>query len=173
MVKRLLNTVGNERGMVLVVAVLMLTVVTIIGIAALSTSDTELQVSANEKLLAGQFYDVEAAQIDTWENRPTWMTTPFLTADQDDEVAASYSSSVDTDGDGTDDSTVDINYIQDVDLGDAAANNLPVQRHIGPPPTGSGYSIKHFEARKYGIRTTSLTGNTQVQTGVFMVFNKF
>jgi Tfp pilus assembly protein PilX len=156
--------------MVLVVAVLMLTVVTIIGIAALTTSDTELQVSANEKLLAWQFYDVEAAQIDTWETRTTWMTTSFLIGDQ---KTTSYASTFDTDADGTDDATVDIRYIQDESAAVAAANNLPVQRHIGPPPTGSGYSIKYFEARKYGIRATSQTGNTQVQTGVFMVFNKF
>ena len=54
-----------------------------------------------------------------------------------------------------------------------AANDLPLQRHIGPPPAGSGYSIKHFEIRRYGVTTRSPDGNTRLQTGVFMVFNKF
>jgi hypothetical protein len=170
MVKNLADTVKNERGMVLVVAVLILTVVTIIGIAALTTSDTELQISTNEKLLTGQFYVAEAALIDTWENRPTWMTTDFLTDDVD---VASYAGSVDTDNDGTIDATVSIFCIQDEDDVVAAANNLPAQPHTDEPPAGSGYSLKYFEIRRYGVTSTSQVGNTRLQTGVYMVFNKF
>ena len=55
----------------------------------------------------------------------------------------------------------------------AAANNLPLQRHIAPPPEGSGYSLKYFEVRRYGITATSATGNTQVQVGAYKVFNKY
>ena len=69
MVKLLKVQIENERGMVLVVAVLILTVVTIIGIAALTTSDTEMQISANEKVLTGQFYEAEAGQIEAMEWR--------------------------------------------------------------------------------------------------------
>ncbi len=53
-----------------------------------------------------------------------------------------------------------------------AGDNLPLQPHRGPPPTGSGYSLKYFEVRRYGITSTSTNGNTQVQVGVYKVFNK-
>ena len=47
----------------------------------------------------------------------------------------------------------------------AAANRLPLQRHIAPPPSGSGFSLKYFEVRRYGVTATSTTGNTRVQVG--------
>ena len=170
MVRNLSNIVRNERGMVLVVAVLILTVVTIIGIAALTTSETEVQISANEKLVTGQFYDAEAALIDTWMTRSNWLTTAFL---NDDVDTASYSGTVDTDNDGSNDATVNIYCIQDENSGAATANNAPEQPHIDEPPSGSGYSLKYFEIRRYGITASSQVGNTRLQTGVFMVFNKF
>ena len=74
MIKRIWDPMKNERGMVLVVAVLILTVVTIIGIAALTSSDTELQISANEKSLTMEFYDAEAGQVEAMEWRTAWMT---------------------------------------------------------------------------------------------------
>jgi hypothetical protein len=182
MIKKILDPVKNERGMVLVVAVLILTVVTIIGIAALTTSDTELQISSNEKFLTMEFYDAEAAQIESMEWRPAWMNDEFLTAG---ETNAYYDSDElkdtfilgDLDRDCNPDTRVQIRYVEetgaDVFPAGDPANDLPLQRHIGPPPVGSGYSLKHFEIRRYGVTTTSQDGNTRVQTGVYMVFNKF
>ena len=54
-----------------------------------------------------------------------------------------------------------------------AANTVPYQPHIGPPPSGSGFSLKYFEVRRYGITATSATGNTQTQIGTYKVFNKY
>lgn len=192
MVKRLLDTLGNERGMVLVVAVLMLMVVTIIGIAALTTSDTELHISANEKLLAGQFYEAEAGLVEAMERRPKWMTDDFLMAG---EIVANFISDNatdvgncdpavpttwilgDFDADCNPDLRVEIRNIEDTGTAigglSTEANNLPPQPHVGPPPIGSGYSVKYFEVRRYGITTTSQNGNTQVQAGAYVVFNKF
>lgn len=215
MITRILDPVQNERGMVLVVAVLILTVVTIIGIAALTTSDTELKISSNEKQLTVQFYDAEASQIEAMEWRPAWMTDHFLTAGEtaayydSDELKDTFVAGCDTadpstwtgqfdpvntdvvlgflgdlDRDCNPDTRVQVRYIIDeiasvFDAGDPA-DELPLQRHKGPPPVGSGYSLKHFEIRRYGITATSpydpITdqyGNTRVQTGVYMVFNKF
>ena len=170
MLKRLANTLENERGMVFVVAVLMLSVVGIIGIAALATSTTEIQISSNEKLVAVQFYNAEAGLIDTMEQRPTWMTTDFLTQPP---AVASYATNVDADDDGDNDAAVDLKCVQDTDATAAANNKLPVQRHRANPPAGSGYSLKYFEIRRYGVTATSQDGNTQLQTGFYKVFNKF
>jgi hypothetical protein len=208
MIKKILDPVKNERGMVLVVAVLILTVVTIIGIAALTTSDTELQISSNEKFLTMEFYDAEAGQIESMEWRPAWMTDDFLTAGEtdayydSDELKDTFIAGCDPgdpatwtgffdpanptvllgylgdlDRDCNPDTRVQIRYVEetgaDVFPAGDPANDLPLQRHIGPPPVGSGYSLKHFEIRRYGVTTTSQDGNTRVQTGVYMVFNKF
>ena len=40
-----------------------------------------------------------------------------------------------------------------------AANRWPRLRHVGPPPPASGYSMKYFEVRRYGVTGTSSTGN--------------
>ncbi len=192
MARNLSNIVKNERGMVLVVAVLILTVVTIIGIAALTTSDTELHISANEKLLAGQFYEAEAGLVEAMERRPQWMTDDFLMAG---EILANFISDNatdvgncdpavpntwilgDFDADCNPDLRVEIRNIEDTGTAigglSTEANNLPPQPHVGPPPIGSGYSVKYFEVRRYGITTTSQNGNTQVQAGAYVVFNKF
>lgn len=194
MIKRILDPVKNEGGMVLVVAVLILTVVTIIGIAALTTSDTELQISSNEKQLTVQFYDAEAGQIEAMEWRSAWMTDEFLTAGETNANFISDNATDvgncdpdplnsdtwimgDFDNDCNPDLKIEIRCVEDTGTAvsglTAAANDLPLQRHIGPPPVGSGYSLKHFEIRRYGVTTTSQDGNTRVQTGVYMVFNKF
>ena len=176
MITTIKETINNESGFVLVLAVLMLAVITVIGVAATRTSDTESQIASNERQIANELYNAEGALIDTLETATaTWLapTSPFLT---DGETVASYTSSTDFDGDGTNDATAEVRYIGDLGatIGglSTAANDLPVQSHTGPPPPGSGYSMKHFEVRRYGVTTTSATGNTQIQTGVYKVFNK-
>lgn len=176
MITAVKETINNENGFVIVLAVLMLAVITVIGFAASRTSETETQIASNERQIANELYNAEGALIDTLERATTtWLApaSPFLT---DGETVASYTSSTDFDGDGTNDATVEIRYIGDLGatIGglSAAANDVPALRHTGPPPTGSGYSMKHFEVRRYGVTTTSTTGNTQIQTGVYKVFNK-
>lgn len=51
---------GNERGVVLVTALMVMALLTVIGMAALSTSDTELQISGNQRVASRAFYLAEA-----------------------------------------------------------------------------------------------------------------
>jgi len=176
MITAVKETINNESGFVLILALLMMSVITVIGVAATRTSETETQIASNERQIANEFCSAEGALIDVLERAiSTWAapTSTFLT---DGETVASYTSPVDFDGDGTNDATVEIRYIGDLGatIGglSTAANDLPVQSHTGPPPAGSGYSMKHFEIRRYGVTTTSITGNTQIQTGAYKVFNK-
>jgi len=87
MISRLKDIVDNEKGYVLVVSLLMLTVVTVIGIAATRTSDTELQIASNERQHLTDFYSAEGGVIYMLEDYTPWLTTAFLTAG---ETAASY-----------------------------------------------------------------------------------
>jgi hypothetical protein len=52
---------GNERGAVLVAAIMMLAVLMIIGLAATSTTTIELQISGNDKAATQIFYEAESA----------------------------------------------------------------------------------------------------------------
>ena len=162
------DTINNENGFVLVAALLMVAIVTVIGIAASRTSETEIRISVNEREYVNDFYNTEGALIDTLERSSTWLTGDLLT---EPENATPTPEEVDIDGDGTNDATVEIRGVVD-DQAKADANKLPKQRHIVPPPPGSGYSMKYFEVRRYGVTVTSATGNSRIQTGVWKAFNK-
>jgi hypothetical protein len=160
------DTISNESGFALVAALLILAVMTIIGIAATTTSTIEMQIAGNENQYTGTFYNNEGVLINTIENPSLWLTTDFLT---DGETVASYSVV-------SGDTTTEIRCIESTDtaisvLSDGA-NDLPARLHRDSPPSGSGYSMKHFEVHRYGITTTTVSGDIRIQTGVWKVFNK-
>jgi hypothetical protein len=165
MITTLRNTINNENGFVLVVAVLMLVVVTVIGLAATRTSETEVQIAGNERQIVDDLYNAESTLINLLENPSTWLPTVLTNS------SSPYTGT-------TGDYTTEIRWIDDTgDDGDIvtlsdSANDLPSRRHIGPPPPNSGYSLKFFEVRWYGVTTSSANGSTRIQTGVYKVFNK-
>jgi PilX N-terminal len=50
----------NQKGAVLVIALMLLAVLTILGVAALNTTTTEIRISGNEKVYKEAFYRAEA-----------------------------------------------------------------------------------------------------------------
>ncbi len=171
MKETLKDTIDNESGFVLVAALVMVAIITIIGIAATRTSETEIRISVNERDYVTEFYNAEGALIDTLENSTAWLTGDMLA----NPAAGWFTQGVDFTGDGTTDAIIEIRCITDsvtpvAGLSDAA-NDLPVHAHTTPPPPGSGYSMKHFEARRYGLTATSATGNTRIQAGAWKAFN--
>jgi hypothetical protein len=61
------SIIKNNQGSALVVALLMLVVLTLLGIAATSTSTVELQISGNDKLYKTSFYAADTATEMTGE----------------------------------------------------------------------------------------------------------
>lgn len=55
-----MNTINNERGFVLVSALMMLMILLVIGIAATNTTTIELQISGNDKAAKQNFYEAES-----------------------------------------------------------------------------------------------------------------
>lgn len=169
MKETLKDTVVREDGYILLLVVVVLLVVTVIGIAATQTTITEMKIAGNEKFRINEFYNAEGGLVDTIERSDDWMTDDFLTASQ---TTAKYTTTW-----GPNKATVEIRCIQDpaaVVAGlSAAANKVPVQAHIGPPPVGSGSSAKSFEVRRYAVTATSTSGNSQLQIGIWKVFNKY
>jgi hypothetical protein len=173
------NKLNNENGMALVIVILMLAIITILGIGATQTSTTEVKLASNERQISDELYKAEGGLLDTLERSNVWLTDAFLLAGP---KAASYTNShVKFDGGVSDIAMVEIRYIANTltaaeiaDLGlSLAANNLPLSSPTGPPPAGSGYSMGKFEVYRFGVTSTSVPGNTQVQSGVWKVFNKF
>ena len=154
--KSLKSTIYNEHGFVLGTAILVSAILVLAGVLAVWTSNTEVKIARNEGQMVREFYNAEAGVIDAIENYNSgsinWMTDDFLTEDQ----------------------TLAKNIVMSNDVRQIIdSNNLPLQPHIGPPPVGSGYSLKYFVVRRYGITAYSTKGNTHIQVGAWKVFNKF
>ncbi|MEA1947627.1 MAG: pilus assembly PilX N-terminal domain-containing protein [Thermodesulfobacteriota bacterium] len=172
--------IGNEDGSVIVLSMVLLVLLTILGISATRTSTIEVQIASNERHAVQNLYQAEAGDHFALEISKTWMTNTFLTTAENAayvDSSVNPSLAVDIDSDGTDDATIEIRCIEatgnPIAVLSDGANDLPVQQHIVPPPVGSGYSLKSFEVRRYGITATSTNGGTQIQIGAYKVFNKF
>jgi hypothetical protein len=179
--------IGNENGFVLGASILVSAILLLAGVLALWTSTTEMHIVRNEGQLTMEFYNAEGGIIDAVEKYDkmlseteydpmAWFTTDFLLAGE----TAAYRTVYSKNAGGETLAKVEVRCISNTGTSgvleanlSAAANNLPRQRHISSPPPGSGFSLKYFEVRRYGVTATSATGNTQVQIGAYKVFNKY
>ncbi len=176
MMKAFRQTVGNQNGFVLGTSILVSAVLILAGVFAIWMANTEMLLVRNESELIREFYNAEAGVVDAIENynddtvSTHWLTNEFLLDGDEAANIVNYN-----DADGKPVALVEVRCILPVekqtDCSDAG-DNLPLQPHKGPPPPGSGYSLKYFEVRRYGITATSSNGNTQVQVGVYKIFNK-
>jgi hypothetical protein len=174
MIETLKKTIANQNGFVLGTSILISAVLILAGVFAVWMANTEMLLVRNESQMIREFYDAEAGLVGAIENYnvpPTqWLTNDFLLDGDDAYSTISY------DVDGEPVATVEVRCILETDsdtpLTDVA-DQLPLQPHVGPPPVGSGYSLKYFQARRYGITATSANGNTQLQVGVYKIFNKY
>jgi len=174
---KIIHTIDNEDGFVLGASILVSAILILAGVLALWTSNTEVQVVRNEGLMIREFYNAEGGVIDALVNYNTgstqWLTDEFLIADP--TVASNIVVSNDPDGEPI--ATIEARCIENSGTSIAglseAANRLPHQNHISPPPKGSGYSLKYFEVRRYGVTATSTDGNSRIQVGAWKVFNKY
>ena len=90
--KRLDRLFGNERGVVLVFSLVLMLVLTIMGISATMTSEVDLKVSGNTKVIRSAFYLADGgiqlspkviSRIITNRALPTAAETPLITYDND------------------------------------------------------------------------------------------
>jgi hypothetical protein len=135
-----------------------------------------MQVVRNEGLMVREFYNAEGGVIDALVNynngSTNWLTDDFMI----DEPEDANNTVISNDADGQPVATVEARCIT-LSASDTAlslqADTLPLQSHIAPPPVGSGYSLKYFEVRRYGITASSTDGNSRIQVGAWKVFNKY
>jgi hypothetical protein len=125
------DTLHNERGFVIVVALIMLAIITIMGIAATRTSETETRIAVNERLYKEAFYTAEAGAVYVAETPqlygPDNITVGgYLNFPNNDDPSEEYSISSRQSFNG------DVEY-----LGSSA------------PPRGSGFDAQKFRAHRY------------------------
>ena len=172
------KTLNNEEGMVMIFSLMVLMILTISGVAAINISNNETSIVRNEQFVASEFYNAETGLNDARINYNNWLDNVFLNLP---ETAASRTwNSISTDAGGGPLATLQIRCIENNAAGGGVtsifnnvADEMPAMSHKAGPPAGSGYSVKHFEVRRYSITSTSNTGNTVLQTGVWKVFNKY
>lgn len=175
----------NENGSVVVLALIMLVLLTLLGMAVTRTSSIEVQIAANDQQAVDCLYKAESADHYAIELINTWMTNNFLTSPYATANATSPDldndgtpeTSTDIDGDGISDFLMEIRCIEgsnnDIVSLTLPANDLPVMQHISIPPVGSGTSLGGYTIRRYGITGTASNGCSVVQVGAYKIFNNF
>ena len=129
----------NEKGSVVVLALIVLVLLTLLGMAVTRTSSIEVQIASNDRQAVDCLFKAESADHYAIELINTWMTNNFLTADE--RTAQAVSPDLDNDGtndvitdidaDGTNDFLMEIRCIYGSGLPhtgtlSTAANDLPV-----------------------------------------------
>ncbi|MCG6944768.1 MAG: pilus assembly PilX N-terminal domain-containing protein [Deltaproteobacteria bacterium] len=71
--KRIADTIANDRGSALVIALLVLVLLTLMGISATTTSTIEVQMAGNEKFHDMAFYAAESG----WQRSLNWLDSQY------------------------------------------------------------------------------------------------
>lgn len=145
------DTVNNEYGGVLIVALLMLVIITAIGVAATRTSQTELQIVTNGVLYETAFYAAEAGVTYVAEN-------PDLYGVDNITVGGYF------------DFPNDADPSEKYALSSTQSFNGDVEyRGSTAPPRGSGYDAEKFKAHRYQM-TSSGSGPLNAQSNIELGF---
>jgi Tfp pilus assembly protein PilX len=180
-----ISLLTNENGSVIVLALIMLVLLTLLGMAVTRTTSIEVQIAANDSRAADNLYKAESADHYAIELINTWMTNTFLTTaaatanavSPDLDNDGTNETNTDIDGDGISDFLMEIRCIEggnnDIASLSDAANDLPVMQHISIPPVDSKSSLGKYIIRRYGITGTASNGCSVVQVGAYKIFNNF
>jgi hypothetical protein len=198
----IIKQVQKEKGFVLISAMLFLILLTTIGIMATDTTNVELQIASNDRMIKHDFYNQEMGLAVAKISSSTWAGGSFAT---DSNMAAYFppnSSSADfydENDNGIDDRSeitnsegeivsiykarkivspaVNIVTWEDLDdfgsAEDHPANMIPVMDHKGSS-VGKGTDSAQFDERRYAITVYSPRDDrkTVLQEGLFRSFPK-
>lgn len=148
------DTINNENGFVIVIALIMLAIVTVIGIAATRTSETELQISGNEKLHKLSFYAAEAARGYVADDTSLY-GGDNITAGVGIYFPNNADSSATYELDSTQSFKGDVQYIG-----------------FSAPPRGSGYEAEKFKAHRYQMTCDGYgpsNSQSQIEAGFYRI----
>ena len=139
----------NEKGSVTVLAVVLLMLLTLLGIAATTTSSIEVQIAGNELRHKLAFYSAEAAK--------GWVIwNPDLYGSNN--ITAGAPLSFPNNADSSEEQTLNSNQSFNGSVGYGSS---------GDPPRGSGYEAGEYQAHRYIMTCNGYSSqNTQMQIEV-------
>lgn len=167
---RVVKPLDNHRGIALVLAILLLMVITLFGALGITMSTREIRGAGANRLGEQRFYEAQLGVTQSLLS-PSWLTDDFLatpvTTTKDSRTVKDPLSNNPL-------AEVVILAIQDVDPDLAAKHRLPLQPHVTEPPAGSGYSLGHFQVRRFSVTSTTSaeTGRSEIREGVWRAFHK-
>jgi len=150
----------------------------VVGLSTTQTTSSESQVVGNDARYKQLFYQTDMAVTLAAIDSTNWLHDAFVGTDPDEAVfpASGADDNILRDLQGNAIGTLEVRCITDTNTTIAslsqAANDLPEQIHQAPPPAGSGYSLRFFQTRRYGMTVSAPDNSTQIQLGVYKVFNK-
>lgn len=159
---------NNQRGVALVLALVMLALMSILGVMALSTSITEVGISSNYRSSQQAFYAADRA------------VEYAMTNEQIFDTIGTGSVNLNTDGSGTPSDTRD-DHIANIAAAttnsglDSDATNQVVYLTSGALPPGTGSDPTYFQARYYVITVSGEGPNNaaaRVETQVARIVPK-
>ena len=139
----------NEKGSITVLAVVLLMLLTLLGIAATTTSSIEVQIAGNELRHKLAFYSAEAAK--------GWVIwNPDLYGSNN--ITAGAPLSFPNNADSSEEQTLNSNQSFNGSVGYGSS---------GDPPRGSGYEAGEYQAHRYIMTCNGYSSqNTQMQIEV-------
>ena len=172
----MVRTCRNEEGFALIAVIMVLAALSVVGIAAVRTSTTETQIVRNVNETSRNYYNSEGAIISALETSSNWLTDAFLNTP---EATANTRFASDLTANGTSIANVEVRCIYrpssggvvTIDALSDGANDIPILAHESVPPPGSGYSVSKFIVRRYAVTATAADETTQVQAGMWRIFN--
>ncbi len=150
------GTLGNQRGMALIVTLGILAVLSILGALLLNTTTTEIRISRNYLDAQQAMYVAERAVEYAYEGATIIAGDVDLINDNDSSGNPHVDSiEIDIDGDGTADAGLEANPAFGSAGHDPDKNRIRFVG-VGPPPTGSGSDASKFKANYYVVRATGV-----------------
>jgi len=144
----------NEKGSVLVVALMMLAFLALLGAAVIATTGIEIQISGNEKFQRTAFFSAEAARSYVPPNHELYGI---------DNISVGQGISFPNEA----------NPSERLSISDTQSFNGHVE-YIGsaPPPRGSGYQVGKFKAHQYKMICNGFgpaSAQAQVEAGFYRI----
>ena len=158
------HDLDNQQGAALLTTIIVLVLLTIIGVAGINTTSTDLEISSNYRDANQQFYQADGHLNLVFQDTSSWLNS---TSDLLNDPNATYSFDRDFDSDGHSETNTTVTGIT---LN--STDGLPEMQHQSAPPIGSGYGANKFEIRRYALVTNHTESATQLESGGFRVFPK-
>jgi hypothetical protein len=154
--KRLISICDNQQGFAIVIVISVLALITLVGIMAIRTTSTELQIATSDEIYKTSFYAAEAARAYVLNNNNLYGA---LNIESGDPVGFPDES--------------DTSIIQALAAESSQSFNGSVE-YLNPstPPRGAGFQVGKFKAHVYQMTCTGYgprNSETSIEAGFYRI----